>query len=177
MKIRSALENSPGYYPPDDPEWESQITGRRMAPAIEEGFSGGASSLEALARSLVAEVERKSESGLHGLRVTRTEFERILWPEFPQSRPITHIPVGEAWGFSLAQSLAGASRTVGAYGGRPLAFLRADYADAVPYRNFTMYRGVRIMIRDSRDGRVHPLAFVPSAVERRGRFKALLFED
>ena len=174
---RSPLESSPGYYPPADPESLSVITGRRDAPAVSLELSGGATSLEALARAFLAAVEAKDERALHDLRVTRAEFETILWPEFPASRPITHIPVSEAWGFETARSLAGASRAAGSYGGRHLTFLRVDYARTDTFRNFNLLRDVRILIRDPRDNRAIGLAYVPSVVERHGRYKALIFKD
>jgi hypothetical protein len=176
-RYRSALEDSPGYYPPADPESLSAVTGRRDAPEVHVELSGGCPSLEDLAKALLAGIERKDERALHALRVTRSEFETILWPEFPQSRPITHIPVSEAWGFATAKSLAGASRTVGFYGGRPLTLLRADYSHADSFRNFTLLRDVRILIRDPRDGKVVGLAVAPSVVERHGRYKALIYRD
>jgi hypothetical protein len=177
IRYRSPLESSPGYYPPADPESLSVITGRRDAPEVSLELSGGAASLDDLARAFLAGVVRKDERALHALRVTRAEFEAILWPEFPQSRPITHIPVSEAWGFETASSLAGASRAIGSYGGRPLTFLRADYARAETFRNFNLLRDVRILIRDPRDGRAIGLAYLPSVVERHGRYKALIFKD
>jgi len=176
-RIRSALEGSPGYYPPADPESLSEIMGRREAPEVDGELSGGATSLDELARALVSGVQRKDVGSLHALRVTRSEFETFLWPEFPQSRPITHIPVSEAWGFLTANCLAGANRTTTQYGGRPLTFVRVDYGRSVPYRNFTLYREVLISVRDTRNGQVVPLRFAPSIVERRGKFKALTFKD
>ncbi|HYQ89959.1 MAG TPA: hypothetical protein VEU09_10080 [Candidatus Binatia bacterium] len=176
-RTRSPLEDSPGYYPPADPESSSVITGRRDAPAVSMELSGGATSLEALAGAFLAGLEHQDEGVLHALRVTRAEFETILWPEFPESRPVTHIPASEAWGFETAKSLAGASRAVGSFGGRHLAFLRVDYARTETFRNFELLRDVRILIRDPRDGRAIGLATMPSVVVRHGRYKALIFKD
>jgi len=174
---RSPLESSPGYYPPADPESLSVITGRRDAPEVSLELSGGATSLEALARAFLAAVEVKDERALHAMRVSRAEYETILWPEFPQSRPITHIPVREAWGFETARSLAGASRAAGTYGGKHLTFLRVDYARTETFRNFNLLRDVRILIREPRGGQVLGLATMPSVVERHGRYKALIYKD
>ena len=174
---RSPLESAPGYYPPDDPESLAAVTGRRAAAAaLDVEFQGGAASLEDLARSLLAGIETKDERALHALRLARLEYETILWPEFPQSRPVTHIPFDEVWAFTTTQSLAGAGRAIGAYGGRPLTLLRVE-ARPMSYRNFTLYRDVKIVVRDSRDERVVALGFAPSVAERRGRFKALIFKD
>lgn len=177
MDHRSPLESAPGYYPPADPESLSVVRGRRNAVPVDMELSGGAPSLEALARGLLAGIEKRDEHALHALRVTREEFSTIVWPELPQSRPITHIPISEVWGLGLAQSHAGAGRTIGAYGGRPLTLLRADYGHEEPFLNYTLLRDVRILIRDSRDGGMVGLRFMPSVIQRHGRYKALIFKD
>jgi hypothetical protein len=174
---RSPLESSPGYYPPADPESLSVLRGRRDAPKVDAELSGGMPSLDGLGRAILEGLERRDERSLHALRVTRAEFATIVWPELPESRPITHIPVDEAWGMATAQSLAGAGRTVGLYGGRKLTFLRADYSRAETFTNFVLLRGVRILIRDPRDGRLVGLAMAPTVIERHGRYKALIFKD
>src|SRR6185503_6980833 len=97
IQARSPLESSPGYYPPADPESLAAVNGRRDAPPVEGEFSGGAASLEDLAREILAGLEQNDERALHALRVTQDEFERIIWPEMPQSRPITNIPFSEVW--------------------------------------------------------------------------------
>ena len=110
---RSPLERSPGYVPPADPESASVRLGRRDAPLLDGEFDGGAASLQELGRLVVAALNAGDESGLHALRVTRSEFERFLWREFPQSRPITNVTADDAWSLSDAGSVAGASRAVG----------------------------------------------------------------
>ncbi len=121
--------------------------------------------------------ERRDARAVHGLRVTLEEFGTIIWPELPQSRPITHIPLEEVWGMCTAQSIAGANRTQGLFGGRHLSLLRADYGHQESFRNFTLLRDVRILIRDPRDGAMVALRVAPSVVERHGRYKALIFKD
>jgi hypothetical protein len=174
---RSPLQRSPGYYPPDDPESLSVVTGRRRAQAVDLDLDGGARTIEDLARHVLAAIHARDERALHALRLTRREFETICWPEFPESRPITRITAADAWDLSLPTSLAGAGRTVGTYGGRPLELIRVDVAHRQPYRNFRLHRGVVIVARDGADGSEIGIRFLPSIVERNGRFKALLFHD
>jgi len=176
-QLRSRLESSPGYYPPADPESMSVVTGHRDAPPVSLELSGGASSLDDLAKQIVTGISRRDPSVLHALRVSRPEFETIVWPELPQSRPITHIPVSEVWGMQTAQCVAGVDRTISLFGGRRLTFLRVDYAHGEPFRNFTLLRDVRILIRDPRDGRLTGLTVMPSVLERHGLYKALIYKD
>jgi len=174
---RSPLEHSPGYYPPADPESASVYAGRRNAPAVSLEMEGGATSVRALARELLDAIQAKDERAMHALRLTRHEFGVICWPEFPQSRPVTRITADDAWEFSLPTSLAGAGRTIGLYGGRSFELVRVDVDRVEPYRNFSLHRGVAIVARDAADGSLVSLRFVPSIVERHGRFKALLYKD
>jgi hypothetical protein len=174
---RSPLERSPGYSPPADPESSSVFTGRRNAPVVSLELGGGARSIGALARNLLAAILARDERAMHAQRLTFREFEVICWPEFPESRPITRITANDAWEFSLTSSLAGAGRTVGLYGGHELELVRVDVDRTEEFRNFRLHRGVVIVARDTVDGSVVSLRFLPSVVERHGRFKALLYHD
>ena len=155
----------------------SVVTGRRDAPLVDLELANAAPSLEELARHIVDRISHRDGAGLHALRLSREEFETIVWPELPQSRPITHIPVSEVWGMQTAKCIAGVDRTIGAYGGRKLTFLRVDYAREEPYRNFTLLRDVRILIRDPRSGSMIGLTVVPSVLVRHNEYKALIYKD
>ena len=153
------------------------ITGRREAKAVDMPFSGGASTCKDLAQMLLAALNARDEKALHALRVTREEFAVILWPEFPQSRPITNITADDAWEMGIAQSVAGAGRAIGQYGGRDFTLLRVEVGTSMPYRNFFLYRDVALLVRDRVTGIESRLQFAPSLVERQGRVKALIFRD
>lgn len=175
--FRSPLEQSPGYFPPDDPESMSVITGRREARPVTGEFTGGAPTFETLLQAVLVAIERGDEATLHALRVSRAEFERYLWPEFPQSRPITNIQAGDAWTFVQNGSLAGAGRAVGSYGGRRFTVLSVASSGALPYTNFTLWRDIVITARDESSGEIQTLRFLPAVAERRGRFKVFSYKD
>lgn len=174
---RSPLERSPGYVPPADPESASVRLGRREAPLLDGEFDGGAASLEEFGRFVVAALNAGDEGALHALRVTRSEFERYLWREFPQSRPITNITADDAWSLSDASSLAGASRAVGQLGGRRLRFLRVEHGPTQDFTNFDLVRGLEIVAESGITKEIHAIRFVPSVAVRNGRHKALLYRD
>lgn len=173
---RSPLEQSPGYRPPADPESLSVVTGRRKARAVDLPLVGGAKSLEDLARMLLGGLEARDERALHARRLTRVEFEVICWPEFPESRPITRITAADAWGLSDPTSAKGASRAISTHGGRPLALVRVRAASRERFRNFTLHRGFVIEAREE-SGEIVALPFAPSVVERKGRYKVLMYKD
>lgn len=174
---RSPLERSPGYYPPDDPESLSVVTGRRDAPLVDLELTGAAPSMDQLARMILAALNQRDEPALHALRVNREEFEVILWREFPESRPVTNITAEDAWQASSANSMAGTSRGVGQYGARNLEFLRVESTPPTTYKNFSLHRGVQILARDPATGREERVHFAPTFVERHGRYKVLLYKD
>ena len=169
--------NSPGYVPPDDPESLSVVTGRRDAPPIDMEVTGGARSPEALARLLLEALQVGDEHALHALGLTRGEFGTILWPELPESRPITHITLDDAWEMSNGQSLAGVSRAVGAYGSHQLELTTLESSEPVAYRNFRLLRQVVLVCEDRSTGTQVRLKFAPSFLERHGRYKVVTYRD
>lgn len=175
---RSPLTRSPGYFPPADPESASVRLGRRRgAKAVVLPLSGGSRSIRDLAQRLLAALEARDEKALHAARLTRSEFGVICWPEFPESRPITRITADDAWELSDPTSRAGAGRAIGAYGGHPLKLVAVHIDHREPFRNFTLHRGVVIEAKDQTNGRDLALKFAPSIVERKGRYKVLMYKD
>jgi hypothetical protein len=120
---------------------------------------------------------RGDESALHALRATRGEFERFLWREFPQSRPVTNITAADAWSFMSAGSLAGANRAVAAWGGRNLEIVQIETSGRMPFTNFTLWRNLVVTARDAETGEVHRISFLPAVVERHGRHKVFTYKD
>ena len=173
----SRFAGTPGYYPPDDPESLSVVTGRREAPEVDLELTGGAGSLEELGRALVAALVAKDERAFDDLRVTKHEFRVICWPEFPQSRPITNVTLDDVWMMAAAKSHAGSTRAVGTYGGRDFELADVQAAPPFAYRNFTRYSHVVLVARDRSSREVVQLTFAPSIIERHGRFKVLIYRD
>ena len=176
-RARSPLEQSPGYYPPADPESMSVITGRRDAPLVEFEFHGGAPTADDLAIRLLAALRAGDAKSLHELRISRDEFEKILWPELPESRPITNITADDAWDAANLRSISSADRAISGYGGRTIEFLKVEASAVVPYKNFTLHRGILITARDNASGEVFSMNFASSFIERRGQFKVVLYRD
>jgi hypothetical protein len=174
----SALVNAPGYVPPDDPEWESVVRGKREgAPPTDAVLEGGYPSADALAAAILDAVNAEDAERLDKMRVTFREFSEIMWPEFPDSRPVVNLPVTEAWGFVVRASLTGARRGVHDWSGKGLRFEGISYADGLmPYTNFSLYKGVRIHAT-TRGGEPVVVDFVGSFVERLGRWKVYTYKD
>jgi hypothetical protein len=176
----SALEGTPGYTPPSDPDSMAVIRGRRPAPAVRMKLTGGVGSLDSLATAILQSIDDRDRARLEALCVTRREFETILWPEFPQSRPITGVTAGDGWYFAVRQNLGGVSRTLsehddGGPGGWTLVKVEC-HGPLEHYRNFTLHRGLTIVARD-KGGNVRRFDLLRTAVERQGVFKIYALRD
>jgi hypothetical protein len=133
--------------------------------------------MEEFGRVVVAALSAQDVHALHSLRITRGEFEKILWPEFPESRPITNIQAGDAWSLSEPRSQSAANRAMGLYGGRQLRFLTIEESRIQTFTNFLLHRDVTILAVDEGTAEIQRIALSPSVAERKGRFKALLYRD
>jgi len=167
-----SIRESPGYAPPADPESASVRIGRRTgAPLVSEPFRGGARSLEALGRALCWAAHHSSADTVWKLSIDEREFKHILWPEFPQSRPITGITPDDAWDLVNRRFQAGIHRFVQDYAGEPITFVRFDRADTVArYKNFRLHNGLTMVVRNTA-GVEERVDFVRAVAERKGRFK------
>ncbi len=142
---RSALENAPGYYPPDDPEHESVERGYRIVEERDIQLEGGMPTAEALADMILYCLEEEDARCLHDLRIHGVEFENNLWPEFPESRPATHIEAKHAWFYLHKTCWSGASDMLSEFGQQRLVFKKITCTEGlIRYTNFNMLSGVLI---------------------------------
>jgi len=169
--------NLEGWYPPADPESASVRLGRRAAPAVDLPLTGGTRSLPALGRAVLAAVAAGDPQAMLDLCVTKPEFETILWPEFPESRPATGLLAMDGWRVLANRLTSGSHGAVSDHGGTAWTFLRFETTAGVrAYRNFRLHRGLVLVARDA-DGVEQRLHFVRTAVERKGVFKIYSLRD
>jgi hypothetical protein len=173
---RSVLIGEPGWAPPVDPDSIAARTGRRPAPLVTGSFAGGAPSLEALARELLRAAAAGDRARLSGLCVDRAEFSRILWPEFPQSRPITGASADDGWYFLERRNTGGVGRLLADREGQPLELVRVEKGAIDRYRNFRLHRGLTIVARRA-DGGLVRIDDLRTVAERKGAFKIYSLRD
>jgi hypothetical protein len=176
-RYRSSLENASGYALPYDPEWRSVVAGRREAPPTDLELTDGAGSITRLVEELLRGLENEDEGLLQSLRVNREEYQLLLWVEFPQSRPYARIPADEAWMFQLTTLRDGMGSLFGVYGRKPWDLVGTTVASVVPFTNFTLHRGIEILVADAKTGERLILNRELTVVERNGRFKILSFTN
>ena len=139
------------------------------------GSKGGAGSLAELARAYLQAVVAGDEIAVLRLRISRDEFERILWPEFPQSRPYLRIKPEDAWSMHHTNSMSGVLKALEEQAGRELELVQIEHGDVVEYTNFTLYRDVLIRVRDAKTHRIQELPYLPVVARCNGKFKAYLY--
>lgn len=173
----SLLRNEPGYRPLVDPESSAVGLGRRPnARIVQRPFTGGATSLDGLGRAICGALHGATRDSLLRLCVTDSEFREILWPEFPQSRPVTGVRWDDAWKILYARLHAGCSHAVRDEGGHVYTFVRFEDDSIMVYRNFRMHSRLVMVAKDDAGG-VRRWTWLRAVVERRGRFKIYSTED
>ena len=161
-----------------DEEHESVARGRRLVSGREDyELSGTYASADELAQAILDAFLHSDPARLHELHVTRSEFEQLFWPEFPQSRPATNIQPIDAWGFHFAACSDGVMSGLTRHGGRQLFLQHVGYESGIaPYTNFTLYHGVVIEAVDDRGESVEVNVATVFA-ERKGRWKVYMFNS
>jgi hypothetical protein len=173
-----SIHDSPGWYPPADPESASVRLGRRLgAPAVRLELRSGLRSLDAVGRAFCWALRHDRPDTLLRLCVTEEEFSRILWREFPQSRPATGLRAMDAWTMLWPRNSSGIRGAVADAGGRPLEFVRFERRDTTArYRNFKLHNGLLLVARNE-SGTEERFDVLRSVVERNGRFKIYSMRD
>jgi hypothetical protein len=177
-KPMSLREAYPDYRPgAGDPEAEAAARGRREVPVSDRSFDiGGAPGLSELVNLVVSGIDQADGPLLERTAITRNDFESILWPEFPQSRPAAGVPAAEAWDFVHRQHVASFNRTSGELRGRGLRVASFKVGKTVPYTNFTLHDDVSVTLVDAA-GTAIPFDMIRTVVECHGRFKLYATRD
>jgi hypothetical protein len=172
-----SVRDSPGYVPLVDPESTSVLLGRRLnAPAVSKPFRGGARSLDDLGRTICRVLHRSDRDSLLALCITDEEFRDILWREFPQSRPAVGLTWVDAWRILYARLHAGCMHALRDQGGHVYEFVGFDRDSTARYRNFKLYSGLTLVVRDD-EGGIQRWRWLRSIAERGGRFKIYSTDD
>ncbi|TPW17631.1 MAG: hypothetical protein FD129_301 [bacterium] len=177
-KPMSLREAYPDYKPgADDPEAEAAVRGYRTVPVRDRTFeSGGAASLADLVQMVATGIDLGDGVLLDRSAVNFDDFQAILWPEFPQSRPAAGVPINEAWDFLRRRHLASFNRTTGEYHGKGLKVASIKVGNVVNYTNFKLHDEMEVTLVDAAGD---PIQFdmIRTVVECRGRFKLYSTRD
>jgi len=177
-KPRSLREAYRGYEPGrNDPEKDAVKRGRREVEKRDVTLEpGGAATIDELLEKLLIAIDADDAAALSRLTVTFDEFQSILWPEFPQSRPAAGVPVGEAWEFLENKNNASFNRTAGDLKGRGFRLARSAVRTHENYTNFRLHEDLSVTAANT-SGETVELTMVRGIVEAGGRFKVYSTRD
>lgn len=166
-----SVKDSPGYVPLVDPESTSVRIGRRLnAPLVSKPFVGGVRSLDEMGRTAVRLLNREQADSLLALCITEDEFREILWREFPQSRPATHLEWLDGWKALYVRHRGGITGAIRDKSDQYYEYVRIEARDSTAqYKNFKLHNGIVLVVRVN--GREQELRWLRSVAERKGRFK------
>jgi len=177
-KPMSLREAYPDYKPgADDPEAEAAARGYREVPVSDRTFEhGGAASLDDLVQMVATGIDLGDGPMLDRSAVTFGDFETILWPEFPQSRPAAGVPINESWDFLRRRHMASFNRTTGEMHGKGLKVASIKVGKVVKYTNFKLHDDMDVTLVDAQ-GNAIQFDMIRTVVECHGRFKLYSTRD
>jgi hypothetical protein len=174
---RSILEGLPGYDVPANPESLAMRRGRRDAPRVSIPFRDGRSDMPALLRAALAAIGGADEQSFRSLCITEREFSAILWPEMPESNPLSGATAGDAWYFLDHRLRGGIRGAIDDHGSRRLTYRGwLETRPRMAFRNFRLIRGVRIAVLDAQ-GVPDTLDFLRTVAVRHGVYKIYSMRD
>ena len=104
---------------------------------------------EAVARAVLDALERRDHQALLRLALTRREFEEVVWPALPASRPDVGMPVAYVWQDTAPKSRGHLQRTLEQWGGQRLRLVRLEFGGpTTDYGRYSVSRKARLVVRD-----------------------------
>lgn len=130
---------------------------------------------QALARSALEALKQGEADGLDALRVTRDEYETLIWPVLPDR---TQMPFEFVWSVTDPRSRKARRVAMAEYEGVPLELDRVELGtDVERYEELTLYRRSRMWVRRTDTGAVGILPLMDTLVEMGGGWKFMNFVD
>jgi hypothetical protein len=129
----------------------------------------------ALARAAVEALNAGDEEALDSLRITREEYETLLWPVLPDKN---HVPFEFVWSVTGPRSRKARREVMGEYDGIPLEFVSVDLGEEVEsYDEFTLFKDARMTVRRTDSGEEGVIPLMDVLVEMGGGWKFLNFAE
>lgn len=151
------------------------LTGACSDIASESPLEGARKSPEALAEAALVAVAANDPEGLEALRVTRDEYEELLWPLLPDRE---QMPFAFSWGMTHPKSRKARSRVLGEFGGVGFELLAVELGDDVEeYPGLTLYRDARMRVRRVDTGQEGVFPLMDAIVVMGGGWKFLNFDE
>lgn len=147
------------------------LTGCGSPPALANTLSSD----EATAHAVLDALERRDAAALMALSVSQEEFERIVWPTLPASRPEVGMPSSYVWQDTFARSRAHLDATLRQWGGRRLQLVRVEFVGSTTDHGvYSLSRKTRLVVRDE-TGAESTVRLFGSIIRQRGGSKIYSF--
>jgi hypothetical protein len=138
-------------------------------------LSNARTSPEALARASLEALAAEDAEVLDSLRVTREEYETLLWPVLPDKE---HVPFEFVWSLTGPRSRKARREVMGEYGGIPMELVRVDLGEKVEaYDEFVLYQEARMTVRRMDTGEEGMIPIMDVVVKMGGGWKFLNFGE
>lgn len=138
-------------------------------------LSHGSISPDALAEVALEEFRLGNEDALNGLRISREEYETLLWPVLPDRN---QVPFDFVWSLTEPRSRKALREVMGEYAGIPLELVKVELGKKVEtYPGFTLYQDARMTVRRTDTGAQGLFPLMDVLVEMDGRWKFLNFGE
>jgi len=151
----------------------------RAADGAQAGLSGGAPSVEALGRTVVAALAAGDTAALQAMRTTEDEHNQVLWPHFPIGRQdTTQAGKGFAWENIQLRNGAAVGEWTASFRGRQVRFDGARCTGEVEeYGPFQILRDCSVTVTDVAQGRAFELRPFDRVVRMGGTHKLIRYVE
>ena len=142
---------------------------------VNRALQGSRESVETLLTDFLAALEEGDEEQIVGLTLSREEFDRVVWPQLPASRPGTNLSPSFVWESHQMRSLSGLGSILRRYGGQSLQLVKVHFREgSTDYSTFVVHRDAFLEVTDATGG-VRQLKLFGSVLELDGEFKIFSF--
>ncbi|MDH4065993.1 MAG: hypothetical protein OEW19_16460 [Acidobacteriota bacterium] len=116
-------------------------------------------------------VARKDAEALTRLALTKDEFETIVWPTLPVSRPEVRMPMDYVWQDTFTKSRAYLGRTLADFGGERFSLVRIEFrGETTEHGTYSVSRKTHVIVKDDA-GRERNIRLFGSIIRQGGRSK------
>ena len=126
---------------------------------------------EAVARAVLDALAHKDADRLAGLALTKDEFESVVWPTLPVSRPEVRMPMDYLWQDTFTKSRLYLAQTLEEFGGRRYSLVRVEFqGDTTDHESYSVSRKTRLVVTDA-SGAEQTIRVFGSIIRQAGRSK------
>ncbi|MGE3273877.1 MAG: hypothetical protein AB7O67_02110 [Vicinamibacterales bacterium] len=126
---------------------------------------------EDLARAVLEAVAARDQEALSRMALTKDEFEDLVWPALPASRPEVGMPADYVWQDTFTKSRGYLAQTLQEYGGQRFTLVRIGFrGETTTQPGYEVSRDSYLVVRDA-SGQERTIRLFGSVIRQDGRSK------